>query len=1063
MKRVVLVVVLFVLACCTQARAQEDKSALAGIVLNAGNKKPIPGVAISVIDGKSAAITDDDGRFVLKGVEKGAILKFRMPGMANKEVVVGNRRDLTILMQDESLKTIYNKTYSPYGDRDWQATTGAVTAISNKDNYKKAATSSETLIQDEGLGVNTVIRSGMPGAGGNMYLWGFSSIYASSQPTVLIDGIPYENAAVTPSLINGNNITPLGGLEVKDIESITILKNATSLYGSKGANGVILIETSKAQEYATKIDFYAYAGVNSLPSNTYYPMMDAWEYKTYLVDMLTSSGLYTTDAIEKLPFIDATKPTEGRTSNGNVWGIEGNKDYYRYNQNTDWQKEVFTNSWDQNYYLSIKGGDDVALYALSLGYLNHEGTIKNTEFSRYSAQFNAQINVARWFRMNSNVNVTYSDRSLAYEGLSPYVSPLYVGLIKAPFMTTYLYNERGLQTPNYEAADVFGVSNPSVLVSENTSILNKTYRFFGNIGATADLGKWFDLNATLGVTFDKSRENIFLPQKGLSHEPLSSGIVNNEMKVLVSRYLQYYADLHLKFHHVFNKRHSVSTFLGVRYQTNGSEGDWANAYNSSSDDMRTIGNGNLSMASQSGLQGDWSWLSFYLNGEYSYNKRYFLSYNMAMDGSSRFGTDASNIKIGDKAYGIFPSVTGAWLASSEDFLSDVEWLNVLRLRLGYSIAGNDDIGNYTARSTYVSYNLYGFNGLVRNNIANPGLKWETNTKTTAGLDVVLFNDRLGVTFDLYQSKTTDLLTWEQGKDAYGIAYYLTNAGAMQNRGVELGVRGRIIGSENLKWDLGVNWTAYRNKVTSLPQDEKITEIAGANVLTKVGSPVGLFYGYQTNGVYATSADAATEDLNLQRGDGSLIPFMAGDMRFVNNNATDNIIDESDMAVIGDPNPDFMGSIVSKLQWKRFTFDMVWTYSYGNDIYNAVRASLESMTNTYNQTRNVTNRWSREGHITNTPRAMWGDPMGNSRFSDRWIEDGSYIRLKTISLSYDIPMNVSFMRGLQIYATVNNLVTFTNYLGYDPEFSAMQNPLGYGIDIGMSPQPRTVLLGIKLSL
>jgi TonB-linked SusC/RagA family outer membrane protein len=1028
---------------------------LSGVVLSAENRQPIPGVAVA-IPGVATAITDDNGKFMLQNVEKGAVVQLRVPGMAAKEVVVGSKREVTILMNDESLKSIYNQTYSPYGNKDWKATTGAVTVIANKENYKKGATSPETLIQDAGLGVNTLIKSGMPGAGGNMYVWGFSSINATSQPMVLIDGVPYENLAITPSLISGNNITPLGGFEVKDIESITILKNATSLYGSKGGNGVILIETAKAREHATKIDFYAYTGLNSLPVDAY-PVMNGWEYRAYLSDLLGRSGMYSSWLeLQKEPFMDQTKPTG--TPNASIHGgVDGNLDYYRYNQETDWQKEVFQSSLSQNYYMSIKGGDDVALYALSLGYLSHEGIIKSTDFTRYSTQFNSQFNIARWFKMYSNVNVSYNDRSLVYDGMVPKHSPVNASLIKAPFMAPQVYSVWGAHTPIFEPADVFGMSNPSVLVSDASLVYNKTYRFFGNIGAAADLGKGFDVNVTFGVTFDKLRENIFLPQKGLSHEMLPAGEVTNQMKALVSRYLQFYTDFHVKYKRVFDKKHNLTAMLGMRYQTNNAEGDWISAYNSSSDDMRTIGSGKLDLASAAGLLEDWKWMSFYLNGEYAYNKRYFLSLNMAMDGSSRFGADAGNLRIGGSAFGFFPSVTGAWLVSSEDFLSDIDMLNVLRLRLGYSAAGNDNIENYAARTSYVSQNFFGFYGLTRSNYANPSLKWETNTKLNAGIDVAMFNDRLNVSFDVFQSKTTDLLMLEED---YGLPYYI-NSGAMQNRGFDLGVWGRVISNVNFKWDVGVNVSVYRNKVISLSQNDKITKVANGNVITREGSPVGLFYGHKTDGVYATSDIATAEGLHIPLpATDSLISFKGGDMRFVSING-DNIIDENDMTVIGDPNPDFIGSITSKLQWKRLSFDMVWTYSYGNDVYNALRASLEAMSGYENQTRNVMNRWSKEGHVTNTPRAQWGDPMGNARFSDRWIEDGSYLRLKTLSVSYDVPINIRIIRAIQVYATANNLLTFTNYLGYDPEFSAQQSPLYYGVDMGLTPQPRTVLLGVRL--
>jgi TonB-linked SusC/RagA family outer membrane protein len=1026
-----------------------------GRVLSAESRQPIPGVSVGV-PGVATAITDDAGRFSLDEVGKGATLQVSMPGFAYKEVVVGFSDELTILLYDESFKSMYRQVNLPFGSKDWVASTEAVTGIANKENYKKASLTPEYLIQDEGLGVNTVIRSGAQGAGGNMYIRGFSSINAGSQPMILIDGVPYENTVVTPSIISGNNITPLAAVDVRDIESITILKDATSIYGSKGANGVILIETAKAHEQVTKIDFHAYGGINFEPTKLY-PMMGSYEYRSYLSEMLSSSGMYSVSELQALPYISSQKPVQ------QPWGIDGNRDYYRYRQETDWQKEIFTNSFDQNYYINIKGGDEIALYALSVGYVNHGGIIKSTDFSRYNTQFNSQVNVVRWLRMTTNMNFAYSNRNLAYESLSPSYNPMYTSLVKAPFMAPYLYNEWGLQTPNYEQADVFNRSNPTALVDgDNVTTMSKTYRFFGNVGATVDLGKHFEWNALFGVTFDKLRENIFLPENGLYHEPLSSGLVVNEPKALVSRYLQYYVDTYLRYRYQLRHEHNLVAHVGMRYQTNNAEGDWVSAYNTSSDNMQSIGNGIIDYAAASGVLGAWKWQSFYLNGEYSYMRKYFISANMAVDGSSRFGKEASGLKMFGNVFGVFPSVTGAWLLSSEEVVNNLNLFDVLKLRLGYSVSGNDGIGNSTARTTYTPQNLQGYYGLVRSNVANPALKWETTTKLSAGLDVAMFNERLSVSLDVYKNSITDLLMWKQSERYYGIDRYAVNDGAMQNTGFELGVWGRITNTA-FKWDMGINLSRYRNEVVTLSGDEQLVQVAGANVLTKVGAPVGQLYGYKTNGVYATSADAAADGLSVQRGDGSLSPFGAGDVRFANLNDADNIIDEKDMTVIGDPNPDFFGSIVNRLQWKRFTLNAVFTFSYGNDIYNAVRAGVESMTGAENQTVAIGGRWSYEGHETSTPKATWGDPMGNARFSDRWIEDGSYIRLKTLSISYDIPVRTSFIKGLQLYVTGNNLLTFTSYLGYDPEFSAMQSPLYYGIDMGFTPQPRAVLVGVKLGL
>ena len=1050
-------------------RAQEKNDtmtdyAVSGIVRSSETGQPIPGVSVTIA-GVASSITDDEGRFNLRTTVDGAIILFRCTGYANKEVVQGRKTELLVEMHDESFPTVYRTVVSPLGRTEWRKTTGAMTSVSGEGQYKKAIVTGESMIQDEGLGVNTIMRSGAPGAGANMFIRGFTSISATNQPLILIDGVPFENAATAPSLVSGNMVTPLTGIDAKDIENITIMRDATSIFGSKGANGAILIETAKAADKATKINFHAYAGINPVP-NTLYPMMNSWQYRSYLSEILTTNGKYTPAQIQALPYINQDKPIV------QDWGIENNSDYFRYNHDTDWQKEVFKTSVTQNYYLSIKGGDDIALYALSVGLLNKEGGIDNTGFNRYNTQFNTTIKTASWMRINSNMNFSYGQRQLSFESISPNFNPMYVSLVKAPFMSPYLYQVTkigdetvGEQTPNFEQADVFGISNPVALVDNKTSISDISYRFFGNVGAIAELGKYIDLGLTFGVIFDKMRENIFLPKNGLNHDALSAGKITNASMSLVSRYLQYYMDSRVGFHREFNNKHDVSAKLGFRYQTNMNKANWIEGHNSSSDDLKSVGNGVLDLSSTSGIIGDWKWLSIYLNGEYGYRNRYFASVNMAMDGSSRFGKEADGMKIGKNVFGLFPSVTGAWIISSEDFMMDLMdnmKINLLKLRLGYSVAGNDDIGNYTARTVYLSQAFLSSQGLVQGNFGNPELKWETNTKLNAGLDAVMLNERLRLSFDLYQSVTNDLLAWRQSDIYYGIERYIVNDGTMQNRGFEIGVHGRIL-NRAVKWDMGVNVSHYKNEVIDMSLNRYITELAGGNVLTEIGKPVGQFYGYKTNGVYANSAEAAAEGLHILRGDGTPIYFQAGDMRFVNTNSSDKVINEDDMTVIGDPNPDFFGSITSRLQWKRLSLNIVFTYSYGNDIYNALRASVESMTGPENQSLRIQNRWSYEGHETSVPRAVWDDPMKNARFSDRWIEDGSYIRLKTMSISYDIPIKQGIIKGLQVYLTGNNLLTFTKYLGYDPEFSSSQTPLAFGIDTGIAPMPRSVFLGVKVDL
>jgi hypothetical protein len=367
-----------------------------------------------------------------------------------------------------------------------------------------------------------------------------------------------------------------------------------------------------------------------------------------------------------------------------------------------------------------------------------------------------------------------------------------------------------------------------------------------------------------------------------------------------------------------------------------------------------------------------------------------------------------------------------------------------------------------ARQTYVSQNLLGMEGLVRGNIANPKLQWEVNKKLNLGFDLGFMHDRLRISADVYQNRTEKMVVIEKAPTASGIDYIASNSGGMKTEGIELNVSSRIIDRPMLKWDVSAGIAAYKNKITQLPDGRILTPFANGTILTEEGQAANLFYGYKTHGVYSSDEAAAAGGLSNKMSNATLAPFKGGDMIF-EDVTTDNQIDEQDMQVIGNPNPDFTGMFNSSITWKRFTFDALLTFSVGNDVYNYMRSQLESGSNYNNQLPSLVNRWRTPGQITNVPKAVWGDPMGNSRFSDRWIEDGSYLRIRTISISYNVRIKPNFLKYITVYASANNLATFSKYLGYDPEFSASESVLGQGVDIGLEPQFRSVQTGVRIGL
>ncbi|HEY6914233.1 MAG TPA: SusC/RagA family TonB-linked outer membrane protein [Paludibacter sp.] len=1050
----ILSTILFVIGFNLSLSAQKGIIAtnISGTVYESATGKPLSGAKVSIPDVTSTT-TGENGQFKLSKTIKGAYLVVYAPGYAPKRIPVLNAENIKVWLLDDSYKGKYEDIATPFEMINAANSTNAISTHENRDDYKLGATTVEQVLQGSVNGLNTVSKTGAPGAGSNMYLNGFNSLNANAQPLVIVDGIPYENQTIY-SLITGNNVSALSDIDVKDIDNITVLKSGASIYGSKASNGAIIINTLSAKDAATRINFYAYSGVNLEP-NTQYKMMDGWSYKNYLTDMLSNYGL-SANAIQSYPFINSEKPMVEN------WGISGNKDYYRYNQSTNWQQEVFNSSINQNYHLNVTGGNDAALYAISFGYLGQGGSVDKTSFSRYTTRVNAKIKMTDWFKLNANMSFVYSERNLAYEGLNRNFNPVYAGLVKAPFESPYVYNVAGEKTPNLEEADIFGVSNPRAIIDNSLTESNR-FRFFGNLNGIISFSKYLDASVLVGLTTDKASENVFMPQAGIYHTALPTSYVTNESQQLRNHLLQINADAHLTYKRTFNYIHDLSVHLGTRYQSSSSELDWGKAYNTSSDEMKTLGDGTSILAQMGGSLGNWNTISNYLNVDYGYQNRYFVSFNGALDGSSRFGKDAvDGISAFGNKFGLFPSVNAAWLVTAEDFMKNQQVFDVLKLRAGYSVTGNDDIGNYSARSYYTAQGFMGAYGLVRGNIPNTKLQWETNRKEVFGVDASFLKERLNASIDLFIGQTDNLIGIKKISTLSGIGMAIYNDGKLQNSGIDVNINGRILDSKNFKWDMGLNISKYKNMLLAMSEDETFNQIAGATIRTKIGAPIGQFYGYQTNGVFSTQAEATAAGLKIHNTDGTEMPFTAGDMKFVDRDGN-HIINEADMTVIGDPNPDFVGSFTNRLQWKRFTLNALFGFSVGNSVYNALRANLESLSNLDNQTIAAIYRWRVDGQVTNTPKAVWGDPMHNSRFSDRWIEDGSYVRLKSITLAYDLPLKTGFINSAQIYVTGNNLLTFTKYLGYDPEFSTGVSPLYYGIDSGVSAQPRTILVGIKVGL
>jgi len=1014
---------------------------ISGRIINSATKKGAAGARVQV-EGFSAAITDGQGKFSVKVPSYDATLMVTGDGFNTVYVPLRGRQTVDVSLLDESFESMYEPVVTPSGTKSKKDVTASI-AQYNVNGWRNILETPDALLQGRIAGLNVIRRNGTPGAGANMTLRGFNSLYGTNKPLIVIDNMLYDGEDYGQSIIANNSTNPLSLIDVKDIDNVTVLRDASSIYGTKGANGAIIITTIRAREQATKIDFGAFTGFNAAPARI--PVMDAGSYRSYLSDMLQSKGM-TSNEIATLPYMndDPSNPL-----------------YHTYHFNTDWQKKVLANSKTNNLFLKVTGGDNIATYGLSVGYMKTDGVVKATDLTRYNMRFNADFNFSRKFKGAANISMANMQQNLRDQGIAEKTSPLYLALTKAPFLHNYVVNEKGVESPNLSDVDILGVTNPSAII-EKMQAYNKYYSFFGSFDFNYEISKYFNAKTTFGITFNKLRENVFVPAAGVAKDTLNNAVAKNRMGTQTKRLFTVFNDTRLEYARTFGLNHSLAARVGLRYQANDAQQVFGLGFNSATDELVSVQNGLAALRRVGGGVGEWNWLNTYFGADYGFKNKYFVSLNVAMDGSSRFGKDAKNgISLNGYKFPVMPSISAAWLVSSEDFMAGTG-IDLLKLRGSFGVAGNDDIGNYSARQTYTSQNLLGMQGLVRNGIANTSLQWETVTKLNAGVDVSFLQDRIGITLDVYQNKTSNMLVYEDLISASGFTNVLTNRGRMQNTGIEATINARVINTNNFKWDVGVNASSNKNKVLEVPNGSFTTEYAGATILTAVGGPANQFYGYVANGVFASTAEATAAGLMKKNTDGSFSQFGAGDVRFADLNG-DKIIDEADRQVLGSANPAFFGGLTNRVIYKNFELNALVSFSQGNEVYNHVRYRLERMTGVENQLESVRNRWRSEGQITNTPKATWNDPMGNSRFSSRWIEDGSYVRLRTVSLQYHVPVTSSMINYVTVYATGNNLLTLTKYKGYDPEFAAMQSPFAQGIDTGHDPIFKSVTLGVRLGL
>lgn len=1035
----ILAIVLIAAASSVAAKAQ---TVIKGYVVNQTTGQKFAGARIISAATGSVTMSEEDGSFELKVNDLGEVLRVEAPGYDMQYVAIRGRSQLTVLMSPLSA------TEPLYNENSLKANSESRSTI-----VSPAITSADRNIAIHQMAdVRTIAHSGLDAGGSSMFIRGLHSINMTSQPLFIVDGMIWQTQDNSTSLFSGYYSNPLALISPDDIESVKIMKDGTAIWGAKAAGGVVVIETKRSHNMATEIDVNLSVGFKQKMKTL--PMMDAKNYRIYATDIM--GGINDNSlAIENLKFTNDE--------------IANNSSYFSTHQNTNWMDEINRSAITQNYGISVRGGDDIALYAFSLGYARNDGNIKESDFDRLNVRFNSDIDLTKKLKTKADISFSQITRNIFDDGINAYTSPLYISYIKSPLYSPSMMDAQGNVLGRISDTDEIGTGNP-LAITQNAEGKTKNYRFTALLAPTYKFSDRFSLSGMLGFSWDKIKESEFTPDYGLAEVQFYNeqgdwyGEGKNSVASLMMRHSTLTIDLDADWTAVKTNASVLNFKGGFRYINDTFESDYGQGYNTGSDNMKSLSVTNTTLRATDGINDDWRSLTWYAKADYSYKNRYVIAATATLESNSRFGRQADNaIKMCDISWGLFPSITGAWIVSNEKFMKNQPCINYLKLHAGYDVTGRDDLPNDARRTYFQTVSYAGLaKGLMLANIGNEKLSWEQTGTFTAGFDANLLNNRLSVGFEYFLSTTSNLLVHKQLNEEFGLQDYWTNDGKLENTGFNVSVSGRIVDTKDWTFNAGVTMGHYKNKVTGLADGAFNTTVLGGTIRTQEGSPLGVFYGYKSLGVFSNQQDADAANLRMKTETGREVAFKAGDMHFadVDHNG---FINEEDCQVIGDPNPDIYGNFNFSLRWKDLTLDALFTYQLGADAYNALRAQLESGSSLANQTKNLCNRWTADGQQTDVPRATYGDPLGNSRFSDRWIEDASYLKLSQLALSYKLPIKPRFIQGLTVWASVSNVFTVTKYLGMDPEFSYGSSSLYQGVDAGLIPSTRAYNIGIKLNL
>ncbi|MDQ8005881.1 MAG: TonB-dependent receptor [Pedobacter sp.] len=1024
-------------------KAQSSSIKINGVVIDAKGET-IPGVAVRIKGSQTTTQTNLNGAYSITVPNNQAILVFSYIGFVTQEQKINNRTQINVSLKEEQTN-LNEVVVIGYGAVKKGDLTGSVGQVNIADLNKAPVRSFEEALAGRVAGVQVTSQDGQPGSGIDVVIRGAGSVTQDNSPLYVIDGFPIENP-------DNNAINP------EDIESIDVLKDAsaTAIYGARGANGVIIITTKGGIDGKAVINYNGYYGIQDILQEI--EVLNPYEFIKYQLERqpATTTSLY----------------------------LGGDKilEDYRNVEGVNWQDKLFRTTPIQSHTISIRGGNKDTKYSLSGSVFGQEGIVRGSDYDRVQGRFRLDQTVSSKFKVGINTNYSHTVR----RGEQPSALS---GSSNTSALMFSVWGYRPVSgNPNVDLFDEvdedLDLQNDSrfnpILNAENRINNRKTSTLIANAYGEYAFNKYLKLRVSGGVTRETIKDEVFNGSNTFSGSPLTASGRNNGVNGSFGygERNSYLNENILTYNRRINKDNDLSVVGGFTIQGRESTNFGARALQIPNEQLILSGLDEGIPTSITANETDFTLASFLGRVNYVFKTKYTLTASFRADGSSKFSPS--------NKWSYFPSAAFAWRMKNENFLKNIKQLSDAKLRISYGVTGNNRVNDfaYLSEFTLPPNNSYGFNnsiakGSIPFRLGNPDLRWETSRQLDIGLDLGFLKDRISLTADVYRKTTVDLLLDASLPASLGFSSTFKNIGSVENKGLELTINTVNVKNKKFTWNSSFNISFNRNKVLALAQNQEtlLTNIGWDNFyreipayIAKVGQPLGLFYGYVWDGNYqyehfnrtASGTYELKPTVTANTLDASLV--QPGDIKYKDLNG-DLKIDNNDLTIIGNPNPDFIGGFSNNFTYKGFDLNIFFQYSYGNEIFNANRLIFEGGPGRpqLNQYATVINRWTPENQTNGIYRAG-GDQT--RAYSSRVIEDGSFIRLKTVALGYRMPkklMERLKVNNLRLFVSAQNLYTWSNYSGFDPEVSSRNSALTPAFDYSVYPRARTITFGLNFDL